>query len=280
MKEILVPERYNYIGIFLTLRCNLKCSYCLNGKLLNRERKELSAEQWIKILNRLNIKRDLPITLEGGEPSLHYGFYDIIDGTNHFVDILSNLRFDPIEFIDRVNITKLNEGRNLSYKPIRISYHNQDMNELINKANVLQNFGFNVGVFSINLPEKTESNMIMAEKCRQAKIYFFVKDFLGFRDGRLFGHYKYPKAVSREGREYVQCRIKELLVAPDGQVFKCHRNLYLNENSIGNLLDEDFEIKDIFRTCDDCGFCSPCDVKLKTNRFLKMGSCSVEIKEN
>ena len=75
------------------------------------------------------------------------------------------------------------------------------------------------------------------------------------------------------------CRNKELLVAPDGSCFRCHRDLYTNETSIGNITKDDFTIKDIFRVCSNFGDCSPCDVKLKTNRFLEMGSCSVEIKD-
>lgn len=277
MNKILVPERYNYIGVYLTLRCNLRCSYCLNGKI-NKERYELTPELWIESLNRLKINnKKLPITLEGGEPSLHTGFYEIIKKVNHPIDILSNLNFNPIEFIEKVNITKLNGGQ-LAYKPIRISYHDQDMDELIDKIVMLQDFGFNIGLFSINIPEKTENNMIMAEKCRRKQIYFFVKDFLGFRDGRLFGNYKYPEAVKREIRKVVQCRIKELLIAPNGDIFRCHRDLYMGENCIGNILDGNFEIEDKFRTCKEYGHCHFCDIKLKTNRFLKMGSCSVEIK--
>lgn len=271
-----VPDRYNYIGIFLTLRCNLNCFYCINKHSKLEKRTELFAHRWIDVLNRLKMNKDLPITLEGGEPSLHQGFYDIIKNVNSPVDILTNLRFDVDEFIGNVDPHWLNKGRAVSYKSIRISYHNQNQDELLSKAVRLQEAGFNVGIFSVNVPEKTVDNMVMTEKARLKNIYFFIKDFLGYRENRLFGYFRYPEAVDGN-RKNITCRIKELLVAPDGLVYKCHRDLYANENNIGDITAENFEIKDIFRPCSNYGMCNPCDIKLKTNRFLEMGSCSVEV---
>jgi MoaA/NifB/PqqE/SkfB family radical SAM enzyme len=30
MRPIVIPETHNYIAVFLSLACNLKCSYCIN----------------------------------------------------------------------------------------------------------------------------------------------------------------------------------------------------------------------------------------------------------
>jgi len=65
----------------------------------------------------------------------------------------------------------------------------------------------------------------------------------------------------------VRCRTTELLIDPGGDVFRCHRDLYSGETPIGNILDPEFYIDEGFRECDSYGFCNPCDVKLKTNRF-------------
>jgi radical SAM protein with 4Fe4S-binding SPASM domain len=219
----------------------------------------------------------LTITLEGGEPTLHKGFYDIIKNVKKPVDMLTNLQFDVDDFVKNIDPRFFSFGRKIGYKSIRASYHHQSQTELLEKAVKLQDAGFNIGLFSVNMPDKIEKNMEMAERCRKAKIYFYTKDFLGYLDGRLYGYYKYPDAVKNE-KKTVYCRIKELLVAPDGTCFRCHRDLYANENNIGNITEENFIIKDIFRECSNFGDCSPCDVKLKTNRFLEMGNCSVEIK--
>jgi MoaA/NifB/PqqE/SkfB family radical SAM enzyme len=273
-----VPQRYNYFGIFLTLRCNLNCSYCINKLDKFTTRAELTTDQWIEYLNRLELNEDQVLTLEGGEPSLHPGFYDIVENVNHKIDILTNLSFDIDEFTKRISSTKFNRDRKESYKSIRVSYHKQNQDALLGKAAKLQDAGFSVGLFSVNLPEKTEDNMEMAEKARQQKVYYFIKDFLGYKYDRLFGYYQYPNALSGVNKE-VECRIKELLISPNGDVHRCHRDLYADEGSVGNITQDNFEIKDIFRRCPNYGSCSPCDVKLKTNRFLEMGSCSVEIKQ-
>lgn len=276
---ITVPERYNYIGAFLTLRCNLKCPYCINKHSTLNERKELDADVWVKILNSLDIPESLNITIEGGEPTLLNGFFDIINNIKKPVDMLTNLQFDVDEFIKKIDPRFFNIGKKLGYKSIRVSYHHQDQIELLSKAVKLQNEGFSVGIFSVNSPDKIDKNMEMAERCRKAQMYFYTKDFLGYFNGQLYGYYKYPNSVMAESTKKVYCRIKELLIAPDGNCFRCHRDLYADENTIGNILDKDFIIKDIFRECTNYGNCSPCDVKLKTNRFLEMGSCSVEIKD-
>ena len=276
---ITIPERYNYIGIFLTLRCNLKCPYCINKHSTLEERKEIDGDSWVKVLNDLDISNDLVITLEGGEPTLHKDFYNIIKNVKKPVDMLTNLEFNVDEFIEHIDPRFFSFGRKIGYKSIRVSYHYQNQVELLDKAVKLQKEGFNIGIFSANFPDKIEKNMEMSERCRKAQMYFYTKDFLGYHNERLYGYYKYPEAVKNNIKMTKYCRIKELLVAPDGNCFKCHRDLYANENNIGNMTEENYNVKDIFRECSNFGDCSPCDIKLKTNRFLEMGSCSVEIKD-
>ena len=281
MNEIKVHDRYNYIGAFLTLRCGLSCSYCINDDNgVSRKRHELSADEWVFGLNRLDIRPDLPITLEGGEPTKHKDFYDIIEEVNHPIDLLTNLQFDIPDFCRRVDPKWLSEGSHKGYKSIRATFHPEEMDidETIGKAALLQNAGYSVGLFSLNLPESIEANMEMAEMARDYKLYFFIKDFLGKRDGRLFGHYKYLEAIDGN-KKGAMCRSKELLIAPNGLIYRCHRDLYKCGKHTTSLLSQQLEIDDIFKHCDNYGTCNPCDVKLKTNRFLQMGSCSVEIKD-
>jgi radical SAM protein with 4Fe4S-binding SPASM domain len=226
----------------------------------------------------LDTPENLGITLEGGEPTLFKNFFDIINNIKKPVDMLTNLQFDVDEFIEKIDPRFFNIGKKIGYKSIRASYHQQDQIELLSKAVKLQDAGFSIGIFSVNSPDKAYKNMEMAERCRKAQMYFYTKDLLGYFDNHLYGYYKYPDSVMAKTTKTVSCRIKELLIAPDGNCFRCHRDLYADENSIGNIMDENFVIKDIFRGCSNYGDCSPCDVKLKTNRFLEMGSCSAEIK--
>jgi len=278
----MMPKRFNYATAFLTLRCNLDCSYCINDDSgVVRNRKELTGDEWISAINRIDFGK-LPLTLTGGEPTLHKDFYQIVKETKVPLDMITNLQFDVDEFIEKTDPKRFRfyqDSENSAYRSIRASFHPERMSveDTVNNAVKLQDAGFKVGIFSLNVPQNTEKNMQMAERARQEKMYFFIQDFLGVKDGRLYGNFKYPEGL--DGKlKHAECRTKELLIDPKGDVFPCHRHLYHNTNKIGNINDVHFRIKDEFRSCEEYGGCNPCDVKLKTNRFLQMGSCSVEIK--
>ena len=73
------------------------------------------------------------------------------------------------------------------------------------------------------------------------------------------------------------CKTSELLIDPFGEVYRCHHDLYNQLNTVGSILDPEFEIKDIFRSCQYYGNCNPCDVKIKNNFQQVFGHTSVEI---
>ena len=149
--------------------------------------------------------------------------------------------------------------------------------ELLAKVLRLQDSGYNIGIFGINHPHNTEANMRMAEMACNNRVFFFVKDFLGDFNGRLFGHFNYPEALQRGIPRSVRCRTREVLIGPGGGIYRCHRDLYLTENVVGRITDPGLTVSDEFRPCHNFGYCNPCDIKLKTNRYLQMGNCSVEI---
>ncbi len=279
IKEVRVSDAINYVPAFLTLDCNLSCSYCINDDSgVVKERSMMSPEEWVRGLNRLKLKKDLPITFQGGEPTAYLGFYEVINKINHPIDILTNLQFNIDEFISMVKPERLHKGRKPYYKSIRVSYHSQSMEagETLDRIVKLQDAGFNIGLFALNLPELTEANMEMSELAREKNVYFFIKDFLGKRDDRLFGFYRYPEALDGEKKD-AYCRSRDLLTAPDGKIYRCHRDLYHAENSIAHILDKDLKAEYKFRYCSNYGECNPCDIKEKTNRFLQQGFSTVEI---
>ena len=138
--------------------------------------------------------------------------------------------------------------------------------------------GYSVGIWASRHPAHIEQVERARDECVAAGIDFRFKDFLGVHDGTLYGQYKYPEALSGSAATQVQCRTSELIIGPSGNVFRCHGDLYEGRPPIGHILDEDFQIEDIFRPCDAFGRCNPCDVKIKTNRFQQFGHTSVEIK--
>jgi len=273
----MISKQFNYAEVFLTLRCNLGCSYCINEyDGVKRNRKELSVKQWAKAINKFDW--GIPITLGGGEPTLHRDFFKLLKRINPEInlELLTNLTFDANEFIKKTNPERFTQ-KEKAYKSIRASYHPEkhDPVELVSNARVLQDAGFKIGIFGLNHPKSMKANMNMAELCREKGIYFFIKDFLGEINNHKFGFLKYPDAINGK-RKQVLCRTKDILIGPEGNVYKCHRDLYHDKHKLGNIT-EDFDFKYRFRKCLDYGLCNPCDVKARTNRFLQMGDCNVEI---
>jgi len=239
VKEILVPNNLTYIGAFLSLRCNFNCAYCINKHGELKPRKELTGEQWIEGLNRLQIDRKLmvPITLCGGEPSKHKGFLNILKWLKEdlYIDILTNLDFDVDEFMREILPERLK--RDVPYASIRVSYHPEfsDLTILFGNLVKMQYKGYSVGLFAVEHPD---TNLDYVKKLsKQLGIDFRTKEFLGIWRNTLWGEYKYPDAICGETKK-VQCKTSELLIAPDGNIHRCHRDLYAGENPVGNILDE------------------------------------------
>jgi len=281
MKNVRVSNELTYVGVFLTFRCPFSCSYCINRfRYLKKRRRELTAKEWITGLNRLLIDRNsmVPITLQGGEPSSHRGFLEIIKNISPhiYIDILTNLQFDIDVFMKEISPERLQ--RDVPYASIRVSYHTEfsDLDTLIEKITRMQKKGYSVGLFAVDHPET--NIMEIRQRAEAAGIDFRTKEFLGMYNGKIYGFYKYPDACTGGKLKEVKCRTTELLIAPDGSIYRCHRDVYYGENPIGHILDENLRIEFPFRYCDKYGECNPCDIKIKNNRFQQFGHCSVEIK--
>ena len=275
MKKITLPDEINYIGVFLTLRCNLNCSYCINRQGDFTVAPEITAKDWIDGLTRIQTRNDLPITLQGGEPTMYHDFYEIAEALyedDKHIDLLTNGLFNTAEFCSKVDPSFFN--RDAKYASIRFSFHsNTNMVAMAMKVYHLKNEGFNVGIWGLDHPDMKEQNRLMKDMCDWLGIDFRMKEFLD----KGCGTYKYPDAVVGNGKKQVLCKGSELLIDPAGNIFKCHADLYAARDSIGNILDEEIpEFK--FRQCSNYGHCNPCDVKLKTNRLQEFGYCAVEIK--
>ena len=259
-----VSKDYNYIGLFLTMRCTYNCSYCINWKL---SYKEESGDFWIDNLN--NLDTDLSITIGGGEPTLHKDFYSIIKGLRHKVELLTNLSFNVKQFVSELSPIMFNMNR--PFAPIRASFHSEfmDTQVTLSKINYLIDSGFKVGLYCVD----TEENKHAIELFRRV-----ISDMNGcsFETKPLLDN-----TVKKETKQdkLILCRTRELLLAPNGSVFRCHRDLYKNENIIGNIATMK-KIDTDFRTCNNYLECHPCDTKIKRDRFGNPGYCAVERKNN
>lgn len=256
-------ESLNYIGLFLTLECNLNCSYCINDpeqlgqrKLLfpiesKSARKSLSPQEWSSALNRLPFRADLPITLQGGEPMLYWGGKGlgmILPEVPHYFDLLTNFALKPEVFVRNLNGQQARFQRPAPYPSIRVSYHADEMNrtwdgrgfeELVERCLALGSLGFDVcadkahsdvGIYMVEHPQNAITPAMKAA-C-EGRLPFEGKEFLGVEGDELHGHYLYPHSTDLVARGIhpttlsCECRTTELLIDPMGFVWGCHFYLY------------------------------------------------------
>ncbi len=289
MKPIKLPETYKYLAVFLTMRCNLNCSFCLNAFDKSFDRKnfldELTGGEWVKALNRIESKPTVPITFSGGEPGIHKDFIYIINNLKKEldIDILTNLTWggNLDKFIEQIDPERLK--RTAPYASIRVSYHPEEMDiyRLIKDVKKMQDAHFSIGIWSVLYPSNKQLSAINRAQfiCRNNGIDFRLKEYTGEYKGEMYGNYsKYLGALEQKFRKKVLCKISELIIGPNANVYKCHRDLYAEEHPIGNLLDNNFQIEDIYRECNNFGYCHPCDIKVKTDYKQKLGYTSVNIK--
>ncbi|MBN1764076.1 MAG: radical SAM protein [Sedimentisphaerales bacterium] len=285
LPEVPVLDECNYIAVFLTMACPYRCSYCINEYESPREHfRMISTAKWVRALSRLtNLKREqgeVPITLSGGEPSMHPGFYDIINELPERIriDILTNLSFDVDEMIARVNPDRLR--REAPYASIRVSYHPDQMNldDLLAKTHRLMAANFSVGIWGVLHPDQEGIVLEAQKRAHKEGIDFRTKEFLGLAYGRLYGQFKFPDACTMEKKEKVLCRTSELIMGPNGSVYRCHHDLYENCEPVGYILDPDFRMTGEYLPCECYGHCNPCDLKVKTNRLQQFGYTAVSIK--
>jgi hypothetical protein len=285
LSEIRITDDCNYIAAFLTMACPYRCPYCINEfESGRRQHGRMSGEQWVQGLSRLaNLEREegiVPVTLQGGEPSVHPDFYYLIQHLPERIrlDILTNLCFDVEEMIARVNPERLR--REAPYASIRVSYHPSQvrLDDLLAKVHRLLEAKFSVGIWGLLHPDQAEHILQAQTRAKSEGIDFRTKEFLGFADGKLHGEYRYPEACFLQETRHVLCRTTELIVGPDGGVHRCHHDLYEHFPPIGHILDPEFAMTGEFLPCDCFGHCNPCDIKVKTNRLQQFGHTSVAIK--
>jgi len=232
----------------------------------------MDARDWVVGLNRIKTRKDLPITISGGEPTLHPDFYTIVSwiDKNIPLDLLTNGKFCTDVFMCKINPRRFK--RQAKYASIRFSYHPNytKILSLFKKVLRMKNKGYSVGIWAVNKDPRVNIYRLAA---KTLGIDFRLKEFLD----KKHGTYKYPEALDGVAKECL-CKPSELLIAPDGRLFRCHHDLYHGVNSYGHILDKKVKLPEDYLPCENYGNCNPCDIKLKFDRFQRKGHCAVTIK--
>ena len=288
MNNIIVPADYDYVGIYLTDECFLRCPYCITSHhgsnfIGRRSANYLSPGEWVRALNRLVLPENVPITLQGGEPFLYKGIWEILDNVTHKVDIMTamppSLRKESFLKLKSLDWNK----RESPYPTIRVSFHKGQNNfkELVDRIAELDDI-LSIGLYYLSHPAISETEIAaMKNYAKEKNVEFRSKEFLGTHNGKMHGSIKYPGSTEGKIRGItVHCKNTVVPVAPGGEIYLCHSDLYFNrrDRSLGNILDDTFTFPDGYLPCSNFGLCSECDVKIKTNRYQRYGYTSVDIR--
>jgi len=285
LPPVVVPKDTDYIGVYLTNRCFLKCAYCItnyNDQYINvKGLQELEPAQWIEALNRLELPPGIPLTLQGGEPFIYKGIWDILENVRHKMDILTALPPQvTIERLKKLRTLDWNK-RDAPYPTIRVSYHKDqnDYKDLVARIKELQKF-LSIGMFHIEHPAYPELIEEIRAYAKKEGVEFRTKAFLGEYNGKIHARYKYEDACKGKVlRKSVLCKNTVFPIGPDGYIYRCHSDLYAKRNNVavGNITDPDLKMELAYRNCAFYGTCIPCDVKIKTNHMQEDGYTSVDI---
>lgn len=287
MLPAVIGQHIRNVAFYLTFDCNLRCSYCINHQGAGRESlpanpPQMTPEQWIMAANRFNSEDSPPIVLQGGEPMLCPGLYQILRETENRVkfEIKTNLTIDENWFIREVPPEKFaRAGIIVSYHPEQAEFF-----RILDRIQNLRSYGFRVGLYAVNHP-LYDTHLRWAQKIAiEHGIELHLKEFVGEWRGQFCGTLRYPDAVSGKRLRTVRCRTCEVLVGPGGQVYRCYADLFDGKPPIGHILDRYFDEATIatWRTCNQYGRCSPCNIKVKNDPiqgFQDYSSVEIEFLE-
>lgn len=239
------PLRFDgWIRIYLTLRCNLKCKYCVNEFWQEYDKKKsyalLSADQWIEIINRAGKN----VILTGGEPFLYTDLIRLINGVDPKlkIKIYTNFTCDTERFAHEVQ-------RSVEFYG---SYHlcSGDPEKFIRHINILRDADKFDGVIHAIVTKnqsKTLKELIPSFRAHGLHLAFDYDQYDLF-DGS-----------SKKFRKSVVCKREIILIAPDGTRYPCVSKMVRKTDGMENLVHEQLQDNWIVSKCSDYGYCAPCD---------------------
>ena len=101
------PRPYTLIAE-LTYRCPLRCVYCSNPLELERHRRELDTESWLRVLAEAEELGVVQVSLTGGEPCVRGDLEEIVAGARQ-LDLYTNLATSGVP-LPRARLESLREA--------------------------------------------------------------------------------------------------------------------------------------------------------------------------
>ena len=238
---------YEQMNIYLTLKCNQRCAYCVNRhnlpKFRGDEYKLQSVETWLSIINAVG----LPVVITGGEPMLYPNLIPLVEQSpkNRPLNIYTNLTMDPSKLADVVS--RPDTGLLVSYHPKTIAL-DKFMTHL---AIMMRNPQFHGHVHIVDTPENKDAIAELRSRWPANPRWLMTV---------AANQYKIPSIMLDGHVKRVNCMRSAILVAPDGVRYPCVTRLLQRRGALEDLKKEPLGVRPIQLRCDECGQCSPCDV--------------------
>jgi glycosyltransferase involved in cell wall biosynthesis len=230
------------LRIYPTLRCNLRCPYCVNDHVPGgkKESPRIPGLEWAAAINR----HGRHVVITGGEPFLLPDLVDMINAIDPslIVRVYTNLSLDVREMLDALR----REVRfYVSWHPRPHADYDQFLANLdrIQKHPLLW-----ADVHAVRAKETEDLLPSDLQHFSSVCLHIDVDD-----DQRSF-----IGSIGNKGSQAL-CRRRILLVGPDGQRYQCVSNLMRRKNPMENVLHEALRDEIHVTTCQDFGLCAPCD---------------------
>lgn len=261
-----------YWTAHITMKCNYNCGYCIQKYNLKQYglknfsfTEELSGDKWIRFFESIEPKDRMLQVIEGGEPSLHPDFLEIVLNISDCkrLCINTNLSFDVAQLISKAHKRKSKIEIWTSFQP-----DFADEKEYIEKClelkkiNFLEDISIDVPageLISINFPKYKKT----IEEYKSIFEYYGLKlrlqetkgEFHGkinrIEDGHCFG---------KKETSTVKCNAGFVSIAPNGNIFNCNSKVFSGyKRNYGNIQNpESITFPESWDNCECYGKCDPC----------------------
>lgn len=245
LKKVILPPRFDgWLRVYLTLKCNLNCPYCVHNHNLNDSKaldyQMASWRQWAEFINQT--RRNVIFT--GGEPFLYPNFIELLNAINREikVKIYTNLGADLQSFTRDCK------------KPVTFfaTYHPSSgpLENFINTINRIRTAGkFKGNIHMVGWSKQRNFVSEAKETFAKNKWYVYIDD----------DQYLLANCSSLKFRKKAQCTRRIYLIAPDGRRFLCVSKMLRQIDALGNVFERGLGQELITVKCEEYGYCNPCD---------------------